>query len=140
MQVHEKTLTSVPVLTPRGTEAGRLYFLPADLGLYQRLNDSRNAIIETLTSISNASINPDGSGADPESEGIINAAEQQLYELLNYVCGVETCPEVFRRYRPFAIMANKRFWASCAVAAIDTALEIATANAAKIQKKMRRRR
>lgn len=140
MQVHEKALASVPVLTPKGNEGGRLYFLPADLGLYQRMNESRSVILETLASLSNASINPDGTGADPESAGIINAAEQQLFVALHCICGIETAPEAFRCYRPFAIMSNGRFWASSVVAALDNALEIVTSNAAKIQKKMRKRR
>ncbi len=140
MQVHEKALASVPVLTPKGTEGGRLYYIPADLGLYQRMNEYRSAILDALASLSNASINPDGTGTDPESAGIINAAEQQLFEALHYICGIETAPEAFRHYRPFAIMSNGRFWASSVVAALDNALEAVTVNVARIQKKMRKRR
>lgn len=136
MQVCEKALTTVPVLTPKGAEGGRLYFLPADLGLYQRINETRSAFLKTLAVLPDANIHPDGTGADPASETIISEAEQQFTELLNYVCGLETAPEAFRQYRPFAAMSDGRFWASCVMAAFDKALDTVAANIQQLQKKM----
>lgn len=140
MQVHEKVLTSVPILTPKGAEGGRLYFLPADLGLCQRIDETQSEFLKTWAAIPNANIRPDGSGEDPASEEIISEAEQQFAELLNFVCGLETAPEAFRRYKPFAVMSNGRFWASAVMAALDAALNTVTTNTKKLQKRMKKRR
>ena len=136
MNVCEKSLTSVPILTPKGAEGGQLYFLPADLGLYQRINETRSAFLRTLAVLPDATINPDGTGADPASVEILAEAEQQFMELLNYVCAVETSPEALRQYRPFAAMSDGRFWASCVMAAFDKALDTVAANIKQIQTKM----
>ena len=136
MQICEKATTSVPILTPKGVEAGRIYFLPADLGLYQRIDETRSAFLKTLAVLPDANIHPDGTGADPASVEILAAVEQQFMELLNYVCAVETSPEAFRRYRPFAVMSDNKFWASCVMAAFDTALAVVAENLKQIQTKM----
>lgn len=140
MQACEKCLTSVPVLTPKGVEGGRLYFLPADLGLFSRIDETRSAFLITLAALPDANITSQGVGADPASDAIISEAEQQFTELLNYVCGLETAPEVFRQYRPFAAMSDGRYWASYVMAAFDKALDTVAANIQQLQKKLKKRR
>lgn len=140
MQVCKKALTSVPILTPKGAEGGRLYFLPADLGLFSRVSETRSAFLKTLAVLPDATINPDGTGEDPASEAIIREAEEKFSELLNYVCGVETAPEVFRQHKPFADMGNGRFWAARVMTAFDSALDVVAANIQQIKKKMKNRR
>ena len=135
----KKNLSSVSILTPSGAEAGRIHFIPADLGLCQRLSESRSAFVETVSRLSTANINPDGSGADPASEVIILAAEQQFAELLNHVCGLESALEAFRKYKPFAVMKGRQFWALSVMDALNKAFDIVAANNKRIQKRMRRR-
>ena len=136
MQLHEKALTTVPILTPKGAEGGRLYFLPADLGLYQRINETRSAFLKTLAVLPDANIHPDGTGADPASVEILTDAEQKFTELLNYVCAVETASEAFRQYRPFAAMSDGRFWVSHVMDGFDKALGTVAGNIQQIQAKM----
>ena len=137
MQEHEKITVSIPVFTPGGTEGGRICYSPAALGR-KRFDKYQKALIKTLKTLSGATINPDGTGADPKSKEIIDAAEQQLFEALNYVCGVDTTGEAFGRYRPFAIM-SRRFWAFYVAAALRTVVEGTKAGRSQ-NKKMRKRR
>lgn len=135
MQVHEQCVTSAPVLTPKGAEGGRIFFLPLDLGLFSRISETRSDFLEMLSSLPEAAIRPDGTGADPASEAIISEAEQQFTELLNYVCGLETAPEAFRQYRPFASVGG-RFWACAVMDVFGEAQKVVTKNIEQIQKKM----
>lgn len=138
MQEHEKITVSIPVLTPMGTEGGRISYSPAALGR-KRFDKYQRALLKTVKALSGATINPDGTGADPKSKAIVDAAEQQLFEALNYVCGVDTTGEAFGHYRPFAIMSDGRFWAFYVAAALRTVVEGTKAGRPQ-NKKMRKRR
>ena len=131
MQVFEKALASVPVLTPKGTEGGRLFFYPDDPGIFLRVDETRSAFLKTLAALPDASINPDGTGADPASVEILAAAEQQFMRLLDYVCGTETSAATFVNFRPFAVMAGGSFWASAVLSALDQALTAVAKNIRK---------
>ena len=131
MQACEKSLISVPILTPKGAEGGRLYFLPADLGIFLRVDETRNKFLEVLAPLPGANITPGGDGADPASVEIIAEAEQQFVRLLDYVCGTETSTAAFKNFRPFAVMAGGIFWASAVLSALDQALTAVAKNIRK---------
>ena len=133
----EKTF-SIPAFTPGGVECGRICYSPAALGR-KRFDKYQRALLKTLKALSGATINPDGTGADPKSKEIIDAAEQKLFEALNLVCGVDTTGEAFGHYRPFAIMSDNRFWAFYVTAALRTVVEGTKAGRSQ-NKKMRKRR
>lgn len=122
MQEHEKITVSIPVLTPMGTEGGRICHSPAALGR-KRFDKYQRALLKALKTLSGATINPDGTGADPKSKAIVDAAEQKLFEALNFVCGTSTVEGAFGHYRPFAIMSDGRFWAFYVTAALRSAVE-----------------
>ena len=138
MQEHEKITVSIPVLTPMGTGGGRICYSPATLGR-KRFDKYQRDLLKLLKALSGATINPDGTGADPRSRETIDAAEQQLFKALNYVCGVDTIEGVFGCYRPFAIMSDSRFWAFYVTAALRSVVEGTKAGRSQ-NKKMRKRR
>lgn len=131
MQVFKKALASVPVLTPKGTEGGRLFFYADDPWIYLRVDETRNKFLEVLTPLPGANITPGGDGTDPESVEIITEAEQQFVRLLDYVCGTETSAATFVNFRPFAAMAGGSFWASAVLSALDQALTVVAKNIRK---------
>lgn len=131
MQMCEKSLASIPVLTPKGTEGGRLFFHPDDPGIFLRVDETRNKFLEVLAPLLGANITPGGDGADPDSVEIITEAEQQFMRLLDYVCGTETSAATFVNFRPFAVMAGGSFWASAVLSALDQALTAVAKNIRK---------
>lgn len=76
MQVHENNLAYVPVLTPKGREAGKIHFVPGDDGIHQRAIEAKPHFLALLKPLASADITPDGKGADKRSEGLISEAEK----------------------------------------------------------------
>ncbi|MCI7636424.1 MAG: hypothetical protein MSS53_02170 [Oscillibacter sp.] len=137
MQVHENNLAYVPVLTPKGREAGKIHFVPGDDGIHQRAIEAKPHFLALLKPLASADITPDGKGADKRSEGLISEAEKIFSELLDYVCGVCTAQDAFQQYRPFAAMSDGSFWATSVMKALNCVVNTDTAN---IKRKRRKRK
>ena len=123
MYVSESNLASVPVKDTTGREAGRLYFIPNDVGLHYRAIEAQKrmmaSIVEPLRECT--SLLPDGRGADPESEAVVQNAERNVSEIINSICGIETAAEAFREHNPFAAMPDGTFWVSVVLEALNAA-------------------
>lgn len=117
MEVHEKNLDCVSIKDQSGHELGKLYFVPCDMGIPARVRELTELFPSLVSHAMPLNIHLDGT-----AEGIdaakLQEAEQQLYDTLDYVCGVATAQEVFRQYRPFA-RVDGDFWATKVVRALS---------------------
>lgn len=138
MQIHESNLSSVPILTPNGSEGGRLYFILGDVGLYERVTEAQNGFLALLEPLEGIDTTPEGKGADARSKALLDDIEKQFAELINRVTGVETAPEAMRKYRPFSAMTDGSFWASAVMAALGKAVSAVELNVKRINRTARK--
>ena len=112
MQVHENNLAFISIKDATGNEAGRLFYIPYDTNLFSRASKFVQALSrsDTYSVLAMCNIASDGRGIDPYSEKTINDLEKQVIDGVDSLCGVITSSEVFREYKPFAIMSDGKFW------------------------------
>lgn len=129
MQVHEKNVASVPVLTPAGTEGGKLFFVPADVAMQLRARDALEGFMTLSKALEAQRLTDDGNGVDGPSKAAVEGVNKRFMELLDYVCGISgSGQEAFRQYNPFASMPNGEFWADSVMAALSKAVDTVSAN------------
>ena len=117
MEVHEKNLDSIVITDRSGHELGKLYYVPCDMGIPARVRELTELFPALVSPAMPLDIHTDGT-AEGEDAAKLQEAERQLYDTLDYVCGVVTAQEVFRQHRPFERIEGD-FWATKVVRALS---------------------
>lgn len=108
----------VPIKNLLGEEIGVFYFNPTDISIVKRFNEVAakfNTVTEPLT---NANINPDGTGVSEMDTQALEEAEKRLYELVNYLFGGDMAGAFFGKMNPFSPVKGK-FYAENALNAVS---------------------
>jgi len=91
----------IPVWNTIHERIGTLRYNPTDLNIVNRYREVAGKF-EGITKIAgNANINPDGTGEDYESIDVLNEAEKQLTEALDYLLQTDSKTAFFTVVNPF---------------------------------------
>lgn len=119
MEVHAKNVDFIDIVDASGNAAGRLYFIPCDVGIVSRVQELTQLYPLLVEEVRPLNLYDDGTAhtAHTEDTEKLHEAETRLYNALDYACGVVTAQEAFKQYRPFAVVDGE-LWLTRVVQAI----------------------
>lgn len=85
-----------------GEDIGVFMFNPTDLNIINRYNEVADQFKDVVAPLKGASITAEGDAADEESIEILNAAENKMIELLDYVIGGDSRAAFFGKVQIFS--------------------------------------
>lgn len=113
----KRRVVSMALVTPQGVEFGRLNYIPAVLAAY-RPSGAQRRLRARLAALKDASITPEGKGADARSQALVDSAERAAVACLKKATGTDSAA-AFATYRPFAAMAGGGFWLERVLSELD---------------------
>ena len=116
MEVHAKNVDFIDIVDASGNAAGRLFFIPGDVGIVSRVQELTQLYPLLVEEVRPLNLYDDGTAHTEDTERL-QEAETRLYNALDYACGVVTAQEAFKQYRPFAVVDGE-LWLTRVVQAI----------------------
>lgn len=92
----------IPIQNKHGDEIGVFYFNPTDVGIVKRFNEVADRFSEVVQPLSEANINPDGTGVNNDDVKALEEAEKRLYDLCNYLFNGNLAEAFFGKMNPFS--------------------------------------
>jgi len=97
-----------------GDEIGVFYFYPTDIGIIKRFNEVADKFKDVVKPLENVSIGADGKAQDDADVKALTEAENNLFELCNYLFGGDFAKAFFGKMNPFSPV-NGKFYAEIAL-------------------------
>lgn len=133
MEIHESNIERVAIPDDKGKEAGSLYYLPYDVGLFERSIDLTRFLkdsMQRISSLVSGSVTPDVSS-------VLSEADRDARNAVDRAFGVKTADEVFRLHRPFELVGN-RFWMAYVVDAANEVPDRVSGNLSALGQRMKK--
>lgn len=133
MEIHEGNIARLAIPDDKGKVAGSLYYLPYDVGLFERSIDLTRFLkdsMQRISSLVNGSVTPD-------VFSVLSEAERDARNAVDRAFGVKTADEVFRLHRPFELVGN-RFWMAYVVDAANEITERVSGNLTALGQRMKK--
>lgn len=117
MEVHAKNLDAINIVDASGNAAGRLFFIPGDVGIVSRVQELTQLYPHLVEEVRPLKLYADGT-ARTSDVAKLQEEETLLFNTLDYVLGVVTAQEAFKQHRPFAVVDGD-LWITRVVQALE---------------------
>ena len=135
MEIHESNIERVAIPDDKGKEAGSLYYLPYDVGLFERSIDLTRSLKETMQRVS--LLMSGNTAITAEVSSVLSEADQEARNAVDRAFGVKTADEVFRLHRPFELVGG-RFWMARVVDAASEVTDRVSGNLSALGQRMKK--
>lgn len=135
MEIHEGNIARLAIPDDKGKEAGSLYYLPYDAGLFERSIDLTRFLKETMQRVS--SLMSGSTAITAEVSSVLSEADRDARNAVDRAFGIKTADEVFRLHRPFELVGN-RFWMAYVVDAANEVADHVSGNLTALGRRMKK--
>ena len=97
----------IPISNTMGEKIGSFRFRPTDFNIIKRFQSVSDKFGDVVSPLINANIEPDGEGSDEESIKILDEAQKNLFELVDYLLDGNASEAFFGRMNPFSPIKGK---------------------------------
>lgn len=95
-------MRAIPITNTLGTEIGKFYFRPTDIGIIDRYNEIIEKVPDVFKPLENININADGTADSDIEMQTLKECESKLYELCDYLFNGNLSEAFFGSMHPFS--------------------------------------
>lgn len=100
----------IPIFNKSHQEVGKITFVPTDLNIIDRFNETVGKIESIAGRLEKASISADGEGETGSDDEILKNVEKELFEKVNYILGGDFAEAFFGKVNPFSPTKSGKFY------------------------------
>ena len=97
----------IPISNTLGERIGSFRFRPTDFNIIKRFQAVSDKFGDVVSPLINANIEPDGEGSDEDSIRILDEAQKNLFELVDYLLDGNASEAFFGKMNPFSPIKGK---------------------------------
>lgn len=103
-------MRAIPITNTLGTEIGKFYFRPTDIGIIDRYNEIIEKVPDVFKPLENININADGTADSDVEMQTLKECESKLYELCDYLFNGNLSEAFFGSMHPFSPLDSGMFY------------------------------
>lgn len=108
----------VPIYNKAHQEVGKIIFMPTDINIINRFDETINSVLDIVKKLESANITSEGEGESEDDMAILKAVRDELFEEVNYILGGDVAEAFFGKINPFSPMKSGGFYFEKALTAL----------------------
>lgn len=110
----------VPIYNKAHQEVGKIIFMPTDINLINRFDETIGTINDVVKKLESVNITAEGEGETKDDMVILKSVEKELFEKVNYILGGDFAEAFFGKINPFSpIKLTGKFYFEHALTALS---------------------